>query len=172
MKNIIVREARPEDLAYIVVHLPDLCSASLHYIPMEEETLPLSAIIGPTRPRFPLSEITVNSHCLIAESQDEIIGILTCRGGRYAETRHITVVEVFIGPDWMNQDIESRLMQEAIAWARETGVVKRLETRILSTCDRTIDLYKKLGFEVEAICRETALIEDRFVDVVIMGLLL
>jgi GNAT superfamily N-acetyltransferase len=172
MNNIIVRKAASEDLAYILVHLSDLHNTSLNYIPLREEVLPASWVIGSIPPQFPLSEASVNSLCLVAESGNQIVGVLTCRGGRYAETRHVTVVEVFISPVSGGQDIESRILREAIAWAQGTNIVRRLEIRIPSTHDSIINICKQLGFEVEATCRDAVLIGDRFVDIVIMAFLL
>lgn len=167
-----VRRARAEDLAYVLPHLPGLQDALCRYYRSREHRPPAKYFMGGEDPhRSSLSEAVSNSLCLIAESDGQIVGILTCRGGRYAQIRHTAILEVFVSKEHRRKGIGSALVREAIAWARETDAVRRIEIRIPSSSSLGA-FYGEFGFDTEGILREAALETHEFTDIEIRALIL
>ncbi len=168
----IVRRANPEDMAYVLVHLPSLVKALCEYPRLEEAILPANYfVVGQVPLKLSLNNASQNSLCLIAEDANQIVGVLTCRGARYTEMRHVTTMEVFVAPDYRGQGIGSGLVESAISWARETEIVTRVDARVPIT-SRLIDFYQRFGFQVEATCGKAGFLNGELVDMVLMALLL
>ena len=64
--------------------------------------------------------------------------------------------------------IGSALIEEAMNWARDLGIV-RLELTVFPHNAPAIALYRKLGFQEEGILRRRYLIDGRYVDAMLMG---
>ena len=71
-----------------------------------------------------------NSTVLVAKSEDKIVGVLSCRGGEQKGTRHTTTLGISVHQHWRNQGVGRALMERAIAWAKETGVIKRIQLEV------------------------------------------
>jgi RimJ/RimL family protein N-acetyltransferase len=102
----------------------------------------------------------------------KIVGVLSCNGGQHRGNHHTTTLGITIHKDWRNQGIGHALMKRAIAWAKETGVVKRMQLEVTSTNAPAIHLYEKVGFEKEGLHRRGMFKNGRYYDTWVMGLLL
>ena len=113
-----------------------------------------------------------NSVFLIAVAADEVIGMLGCTGGRRQGNRHTALLGMSVRREWRDRGVGSALMARAVAWARGSGVVTRIELDVYVENDRARHLYEKFGFEVES-CRRRAIYRDgAYHDDLIMALLL
>ena len=63
-------------------------------------------------------------------------------GGRIAEGRHATIINVFTEPQWRRQGIAVLLLQRIIDWAR----AERLDRLVLHASEAGRSLYARLGF--------------------------
>ena len=64
------------------------------------------------------------------------------------------------------------MLEEIIAWAKEAGVIKRLEIKVQERNTRALKLYEKVDFEIEGIIRRGFLSEDNeYLDIVLMSYL-
>ena len=59
-----------------------------------------------------------------------------------------------------------------IDWAKESGIIRKLNLKVLVTNDAAIKLYKKFGFEVEGLIKRDFYIKNKFQDTLIMGLII
>jgi RimJ/RimL family protein N-acetyltransferase len=62
-------------------------------------------------------------------------------------------------------------MEHAIAWAKSTRVIKRIQLGVTASNAPAIHLYEKLGFEKEGLRRRGMFKNGRFYDTWLMGLL-
>ena len=113
-----------------------------------------------------------NSVFLVAEADRQIIGILTCVGGKRRALRHVTTLGLSVRQEWRGRGVGTALMRAAIEWARGTGVVKRIELHAFARNQAAIRLYERLGFVTEGRRRRAVFRDGEYQDDVIMALLL
>jgi RimJ/RimL family protein N-acetyltransferase len=59
-------------------------------------------------------------------------------------------------------------MEEAVKWARGSGITK-LELTVFPHNEPAIALYRKLGFREEGLLRRRYFIQDRYIDAMLMA---
>ncbi len=168
--EVIIREAQPSDAAQIIAYINRLIeepNSNLEMSPGEfthtvkEEAGFLSD--------FAQSE---NSIYLIAEVEGNIVGSLNCRGGQRKAIRHAVTLGMSVEKAYRNKGIGGQLMVRAIQWAKDTGIVKRIELAVFERNAIAIHLYQKFGFEVEGKRRKAGFRDGAYHDGLIMALLL
>jgi RimJ/RimL family protein N-acetyltransferase len=112
-----------------------------------------------------------NSTLLVAEAERGIIGVQSCKGGEQKGTKHTTSLGISVHKDRRNQGIGRALMERAIAWAKGTGVIKRIQLEVTAGNASGIHLYEKLGFEREGLRRRGMFKYGEFLDTWMMALL-
>ena len=70
--------------------------------------------------------------------------------------------------DFIGQGIGHNLFTKLETW-RETTSLTRLELTVLTNNERAINLYKKHGFEIEGIKKNSMKINDVYIDEYMMG---
>lgn len=113
-----------------------------------------------------------NSIMLVAEMDGQIVGELTCKGGKRKSNRHAVMLGMSVAREWRNQEVGSKLMEHLIEWARQSGVVKRIELAVFARNEMAIHLYQKHGFVVEGRRRNAIFSRDEYVDDLIMAFLI
>jgi RimJ/RimL family protein N-acetyltransferase len=164
-----IREARPEDATATVAYVQRLS---------EEPGLDLS--LGPGEFQLSVEQeaefiagcaATENSLFLVVEAGGEIVGLLTCLGGKRRSTRHVTTLGISLAPAWRNQGLGTALTQRAIDWARQSGVVKRLELKVFARNAHALHIYQKLGFEIEGSACRAIFKDGQYLDDYSMAIL-
>ncbi len=74
-----------------------------------------------------------------------------------------------VGAAWRNQGVGSRLMTEAMAWAKSTEAVTRIELFVYASNHAAIRLYERFGFEIEGRRRQAVRHHGELVDDLIMA---
>ena len=174
--TVIIREARPEDAEQLIVHITAIANDPTSEI-----------LLWPGEFRLTLDEerkwIESNlkadhSTVLVAEVADagqagtKIVGVLSCAGGEHLGNHHTTTLGITIHKNWRNQGIGRKLMEQVIAWAKSTGVIKRIQLGVTSSNSPAIHLYEELGFEKEGLRRRGMFKNGQFYDTWLMGLLI
>ena len=166
----IIREARPEDAERIIAYLEHLA---------EEPDIDLLLAPG----EFDLSvedeqkfirdhAAADNSILLVGEAGGRIIAVMNCTGGRRKAHRHAASLGISIHKDWRDRGLGHRLMAAAVDWARDTGILTRIQLEVFARNARAIHLYEKFGFETEGLLRKAFYKNDEYIDALIMALLL
>ena len=76
---------------------------------------------------------------------------------------HVARFGMFIIKDYWGKGIGKNLVLEMIEFAKSIGV-KRIEATVRSKNKRAIELYERLGFEVEGVRNKAAYIDGEFQD--------
>ena len=165
---LLIREARPNDAARLIDYMNNLIDEPVTSLEMskgefdltlEEETEFLD--------RCSKSE---NSIFLIAENDHKILGTVLCIGSNRIKVRHNTVLGITVDKNFRDKGIGSQLMEQAIKWAKDTGVIERIELQVFKNNDRAIHLYKKYGFIIEGEKQKAIKINGEYVNEYIMTL--
>jgi RimJ/RimL family protein N-acetyltransferase len=168
--DLVIREAHPDDATAIIAHVNRICDEASDTIPMAPGEFEIT--VEQEQKILSDARASENDLFLIATTARAIIGILSCHGGKRRATRHAVTIGMSIRKNWCDRGIGTEMMQAAIAWAKGTGVVRRIELSVYADNSRAISLYRKFGFIEEGKQRSAILRDGILIDTLIMALLL
>ena len=100
---------------------------------------------------------------------NRIVGFSRCEGANLKRLSHKVEFGVCILKEFWGYGMGKRLLQQSIHWADENEI-KRISLQVLETNEKAIQLYKKLGFEVEGILKNDKRLSDgKYYNTVVMG---
>lgn len=168
--DIIIREAIPDDAETLIKHVQEVTAEPDVCVPLTPDEFRYT--VDEERNLLAQSMASNNSLFLLALSNGEIVGELTCRpSSRLAAHKHIAILGMSVRKGWRNKGIGSMLLAEALKWAKQTKIIKRIELKVFSTNAPAIHLYKRIGFIQEGVLRESVFRHGEFHDDLIMSLL-
>lgn len=104
----------------------------------------------------------------VAEVDGRVVGQIDAHVSRYSKARHVSSLGIAIVGAYRGQGIGRFLMEHALTWMKARGVEKAV-LEVFSSNERAIALYKKMGFEVEAVRKRHYKIRGLYVDDVMMA---
>lgn len=102
----------------------------------------------------------------------QIIGLVVADGKGRRAIQHRAGIGLSVANGWRGRGVGTALMEQIIAWARDSGVITRLELEALVRNETAIRLYERLGFQREGLVRHALLRHGEYLDEISMGLLL
>jgi RimJ/RimL family protein N-acetyltransferase len=166
---IIIREAKLDDAEQLIAHIIAIANEPGSQILLWPSELQLT--VEDERKWISANLEAENSTLLVAEHEGKIVGVLSCKGGEQKGARHSTTLGISIHKDWRSQGVGRALMERAIAWAKGTGVIKRIQLEVTAGNASGIHLYEKLGFEKEGLRRRGMFKYGEYLDTWMMALL-
>ncbi len=167
---VLIREARPEDASALISHFRRLFGEpGINLITEADEfspTVETESRIIREMARAP------NSIFLVAEIEGHIVGQLTLEGGKRRNVKHAAVLGITVAQEWRSQGVGRRLLTQSIRWARNSGVISRIELHVFVRNERAVRLYQEFGFVVEGRRRQAVIRDGEYLDDWVMGLLL
>lgn len=157
---MIIRSATKDDAAQLTALMQQLDKSS-QYMLWEAEERDLQP-----ENQFKMIEgirEKENSALLVAETKDELIGYLFILGGGAKRQRHTAYIVIGILEEYRGKGIGTRLFSEMNEWASYNNI-HRLELTVVIDNKAGVALYKKMGFEIEGIKKDSLLINDKFYD--------
>lgn len=107
-----------------------------------------------------------------AEIDGKLVGSLSlARYGNLKKTEHVRSLGMGVAEAYRGKGVGIALMDYAIKWARGRKLDK-IGLSVFSTNKRAIRLYEKFGFAREGVRKKQFRIDGRYVDEIMMGLLL
>jgi RimJ/RimL family protein N-acetyltransferase len=167
---VTIREATPDDARALIEQVRQLAEEPNIDIPLGPGEFTLTE----EQERQVLAEYAAaeNAVFLVAEAEGTIIGMLNCQGGKRKAMRHAVTLGMAVPKEYRNQGIGGKLMERAVEWAKNTGVVTRIELAVYAHNAGAIHLYERFGFVVEGRRRRAVRHGDVYLDDLIMALLL
>jgi RimJ/RimL family protein N-acetyltransferase len=164
-----IRVARPDDAAIIVDYLDHILLDRMASIADRDEMA-----IDYWTEREHLRRIEANplATALIAEAKGEIIGFLTCEGGRRRKIAHVADIGMSVRDDWKRRGVGTALMEYAESWARASGKIRKLTLNVFENNMAAIRLYEKCWFYEEGRLRDQVNLDGAFEDLILMAKLL
>ncbi|WJE61855.1 GNAT family N-acetyltransferase [Bacillus mycoides] len=106
---------------------------------------------------------------LVAEVHNRIVGFSRCEGSNLKRLSHKIEFGVCILREFWGYGMGKSLLQQSIQWADENEV-KKISLQVLEKNEKAIQLYKKLGLEVEGILKNDKKLSDgKYYNTVVMG---
>ncbi|HEX8229056.1 MAG TPA: GNAT family N-acetyltransferase [Chloroflexia bacterium] len=167
--SVVIREARTSDAAGCLDFLREITAEPDILIPAY-----------PDEWDFPVQDeeafiqdmlATPNCLMLVVEAEGRIAGILTCHGGKRRAVQHAVMLGISLHKDYRDRGLGHQLMQRAIDWAGATGIT-RIELFVYVENAKGIHLYEKFGFKVEGRRTRAYYHHGRYIDDLVMALLL
>jgi RimJ/RimL family protein N-acetyltransferase len=105
------------------------------------------------------------------DESNTVIGQLTASGGTRRATRGTVGFGVFVDAAWRDQGVGTALVRELIARARQHPEIHRVYLDVFTHNVRAIHVYEKLGFVREGVRRRAYFKDGRFVDALVMAMI-
>jgi RimJ/RimL family protein N-acetyltransferase len=102
----------------------------------------------------------------------EMVGLMNCWGGTRRAMKHETTLGITVKAGRRGQGIGTKMMLQAIEWARGSGVVKRVQLEVIAENVEAMKLYERLGFVAEGVRKRAFWKQGRWMDSVVMGMVL
>lgn len=162
-----IRRELPDDAEGIVRYIAQVAGESdfLTFGPGEFK-------VTPEQERSYLEQMGAQENCLfiIAEDGPEIVGILGFSANTKPRTRHTGEFGMTVRRDRWGKGVGTRLIEYMIAWARESGIVRKINLRVREDNERGIRLYERMGFVREGVITRDFYVDGRFYSSILMGL--
>jgi RimJ/RimL family protein N-acetyltransferase len=164
--TVEIRTARDLDVAALIEYVAALRAERLPTIfrhdgvPTQEEEL-----------AFIREYTSENAALFVALDGERIVGNLAVSAHQHPGTAHGAALGMSVLAPWRGQGIGSRLLDRAIAWAKERRL-RRLELEVRSNNPGARRLYERKGFEVEGVRRSAHEVDGAFVDAIFMARML
>lgn len=112
-----------------------------------------------------------NTAVFVAETAEGVVGRLSIARDANPVSHHVAELGLMVAASARRQGIGSALMEEAVKWARGSGVTK-VELHVFPHNEPAIALYRKLGYLEEGHRRHHYRIGGGYVDAILMALYL
>ena len=140
--GVEIRIAQPSD-ARSFLEAYSSVAAEKRYIQTERVT----ARVGAYRRRFRKAWDEGGAH-LVAVEGDRVVGSLSIRRDDHPATEHVATLGMFVVSTHRGRGLGTRLMTEAMRWARERRV-ERVELTVYPHNEPALALYRRFGFTEE-----------------------
>lgn len=110
-----------------------------------------------------------NTGVFVAETPAGIVGRLSISRDGSTVSHHVAELGLMVVSGERRRGIGTALVEEAISWARASGVTK-LELHVFPHNEPAIALYRKLGFREEGHRHRHYRIAGHYVDAILMAL--
>lgn len=112
---------------------------------------------------FITAAIENRAFVLAAYDGENIVGYITANRGGTKRNRHSAYIVTGILSNYRGQKIGSRFFEKLIEWAKKNKI-SRLELTVVCSNENALALYKKFGFEIEGIKRDSLIVDGTSVN--------
>jgi len=159
-----IRPARESDAECLAQAEYDTAAAQEGLLAARPNEIPVSAF------RSKIAALTSEGLYVVAESDGLPVGHLLLEPMGLASVRHIVQLTIVVHPGHTGKGYGRGLLQHAIAWARKSPEVEKIELRVRTTNPRAIALYEALGFVREGLLKNRIKLRAGYADDVCMAL--
>lgn len=113
-----------------------------------------------------------NNAVFVALVGEKMVGLVSINGGKASVVDHVGDLGIIVDEDYRDIGLGTILMEEAIYWAKEDSIIKRIELKVQARNERAVHLYEKLGFKNEGTLSRGAKVNNQLLDVYLMSYLI
>lgn len=160
MEKVVIREIEVSD-SYDFMLLKQAIEASSPYMLFEAGERQTTEMKEKKGIEHLLSQ--ENATILVGEKNNQLTSYLVAVGGGANRNRHVAYLVVGVAEAYRGMGVGHLLLQEAERFAQGNKIT-RLELTVVSENKAAIALYKKAGFQVEGLKKNSLLINGEYVD--------
>jgi len=108
---------------------------------------------------------------LVAEEDGKIVGFLSAERGFANRIRHSAYIVIGILKEYHGRKIGKGFFKELEKWAKDSEIT-RLELTVMTHNENAVNLYKKMGYEIEGKKLRSLKVDGEYVDEYYMGKIL
>lgn len=109
-----------------------------------------------------------DEYMAVVYCDDELIGSIGFRSSHLRRIKHRSSLGMSVIKDYNNLGVGSLMMEFIIKTAKEKGKTK-LELEVRADNYSAIHLYEKYGFELEGTIKSGFFVDDKYIDLLMMG---
>lgn len=168
-ETLTIREATKEDAAAIITYVKKVGDESdfltfsgseFNYTVAEEE-----AIIEKHR-------TASNQLFIIGMVDQQVVSVLNLQASHKPRLRHLGDFGISVARAHWGKGIGKAMLTYMITWAKETGIIRKINLKVVEKNTGAIQLYQNLGFEMEGRIKRDFRVNGEFQDTFCMGLLI
>ncbi|MEG0384764.1 MAG: GNAT family N-acetyltransferase [Solibacillus sp.] len=118
---------------------------------------------------------TINSHSksgiFIATEDNRTLGYMIVQNEKSQRVTHRAYIVIGVHSDSRGKGVGKALFTSVISWAKQVEL-RRLELTVIVTNEIAVHLYKKMGFKIEGVKKDSLFIDGQYVDEYYMSRLL
>ncbi|MCI9167739.1 MAG: GNAT family N-acetyltransferase [Dorea sp.] len=169
MAQIIYRRAQGSDAGKIV-DFYNFVGGETSYLSFEKDEYPMN--VKEQEDEIRSLEDKEASIMLLAMDKDEIAGIATIHSSAKVKARHDGELGIVVAKKYQGQGIGTELIRQLIEWAKGNGVTTRISLDTRADNVKAVELYLKFGFVVEGCRKNSTLLDGKYYDLYVMGMML
>lgn len=169
MAQVIYRRAQESD-AEKIVDFYNFVGGETSYLSFEKDEYPMN--VKEQEEEIRSLEGKKASIMLLAMDGEEIAGIATIHSSAKIKARHDGELGIVVAKKYQGQGIGTELIRQLIDWAKGNGVTTRISLDTRADNVKAVELYMKFGFVVEGCRRNSTLLDGKYYDLYVMGMML
>ncbi|MBS4195085.1 GNAT family N-acetyltransferase [Lederbergia citri] len=111
------------------------------------------------------------SGLFVATDNEQIIGYMIVQNEKPQRIAHRGYIVIGVHSESRGKGVGKALFSYVLEWAKQVGL-HRLDLTVIATNEVAVKLYKKMGFEIEGVKRDSLFIDGEYVDEYYMSILL
>ena len=104
----------------------------------------------------------------VVEDDGRVVARLSLTRDPHPASRHVADLGLMVAADYRRRGIGRLLLEEAVAWARASGI-RKLELHVFPWNEPALRLYESFGFEREGYRKGHYARDDAYVDAILMA---
>lgn len=144
-RRVIIRNPEIEDSKQLIKHVKKINEQTTYLLKNPDE---INITLEEEQNFISQQILSEHSLFIVAEVEGNIVGTCGLVGNKMRRAKHKVDLGIAIQERYWGLGIGRELMEVAIDWAKTNGISK-VTLKVDSSNIRAINLYEKLGFEVE-----------------------
>ena len=169
MQNVTFREPVIED-AKEIVDFYNYVGGETSFLSFEKDEYPLD-VEGQKESIQATNESPINT-MLLAFVDGKIVGIGTISSSHKIKSRHSGELGIVVAQEYQGKGIGTSIIQQLIDWAKGNGVTTRIQLDTRTDNELAVKLYQSFGFEIEGCLKNSTLLDGKYYDLYVMGMML
>lgn len=169
MQNVIFREPVVED-AKEIVDFYNYVGGETSYLSFEKDEYPLD--VEAQRESIKATNESSINKMLLAVVDGKIVGIGTISSSYKIKSRHCGELGIVVAQAYQGKGIGTSIINQLIDWAKQNGTTTRIQLDTRKDNELAVKLYQKLGFELEGCLKNSTLLDGKYYDLYVMGMMI